>query len=284
MLAMTQRAFDSPPPSDFNVTPTRAQVEAFREDGFIAVDRLTTDEEIDWLTTIYDHIFDPARAGEPGSPIDRSAGEADQKLLQSFFPEIQHPALLETTFRRNAKRFAAALLGVEEDALTSWGHMIKKAPGGRAAPWHQDHAYWDPELDYCALGVWLPMHDVPVEMGAMQFIPGSHKLGLLKHTHTEKPADNLLLAEDPRIDFSKAVACPLKKGGATFHHSETLHYTAPNTTDRARLAFPMEFQTKPIWRDTPDVMPWVDERRAVVGKSPILWVADGKVRKLVAPH
>lgn len=283
MLVMTQRSFGSPPPSDFNVYPTKAQVEEFRENGFIVVDRITTDEEIDWLLSIYDYIFDPARAGEPGSPVDRSGAQDDagaNKLQQSFFPEAQHPGILETTFRRNAKRFAAALLGVEEAAVTSWGHMIKKWPGGRAAPWHQDHAYWDPELDYHALGVWLPMHDVSVEMGAMQFIPGSHKLGLLQHKHTERPQDNLLLVDDPRVDLSTAVPCPLKKGGATFHHSETLHHTAPNTTDRPRLAFPMEFQTQPVWRDTPDVMPWVEERRAVTGKGPIVWAADGKISRL----
>ena len=125
--------------------------------------------------------------------------------------------------------------------------MIRKAPGGRAAAWHQDHAYWQPEFDYYALGVWLPMHDVSVEMGAMQFIPGSHKLGLLRHRQDDAPTENVLQVDEP-VDFSKATPCPLKAGGATFHHSETLHYTAPNTTDKPRLAFPMEFQLAPVRR------------------------------------
>ena len=130
-----------------------------------------------------------------------------------FFPEI-----MNSQFRRNAKRYAAALLGVAESDLSSWGHMIEKKPGGRAASWHQDHAYWQPELDYCALGVWLPMHDVTVPMGAMQFIPGSHKRGLVPHKQEDEPQHNVLMAEGA-IDASKAVACPLKTGGCTFHHS-----------------------------------------------------------------
>ncbi len=80
------------------------------------------------------------------------------------------------------------------------------------------------------------------------------------------------------MEIAGAVACPLKMGGATFHHAETLHYTAPNTTDRPRLAFPMEFQVTPVRRAVPEVMPWVDEHRAAVGGVRSLsYVADGQM-------
>lgn len=277
---MTEMMFGPPPAVPFDVNPSKDEIEFFKENGFLAVERLTSDEEIAWLRQIYEHIFDPANAGQPGGPVDRSGvqvPEARGKLKQSFFPEIQFPEILQSTFVKNARKYAAALLDIDASRLTSWGHMIQKAPGGRAAAWHQDHAYWQPEFDYYALGVWMPMHDVSIEMGAMQFIPGSHKLGLLRHRQEDDPAENVLTVDED-VDFSKAVACPLKMGGATFHHSETLHYTAPNTTDRPRLAFPMEFQIKPVRRKTPAIMPWVDQHRAAVGgaKAPV-YVADGQV-------
>lgn len=276
---MSKHRFGPPPASTFEVTPSREEVAFFQENGFLVVERLTTDEEIAWLRQIFEHIFDPEQAGKAGAPVDRSGtlgpGE-EPKLTQAFFPEMKFPEILNSTFRRNAKRYAAALLGVDEDRLTSWGHMIRKPPGGRAALWHQDHAYWQPELDYHALGVWLPMHDVSTEMGAMQFIPGSHKRGLLPHRQADDPAHNVLTVTDD-VEISGAVACPLKMGGATFHHSETLHYTAPNITDTPRLAFPMEFQVTPVRRAVPEVMPWVDEHRAAVGTHPLVYVADGKM-------
>jgi ectoine hydroxylase-related dioxygenase (phytanoyl-CoA dioxygenase family) len=184
--------------------------------------------------------------------------------------------LLKTAFHRNAKRYAAALLGVEVEALSSWGHMIRKAPGGRATLWHQDEAYWEPELDFCALGVWLPMHEVTTEMGTMQFIPGSHKRGILPHKHDDDPALNILTV-DEEIDVNKAVSCPLPAGGATFHHSRTIHYTAPNTTNVVRLAYPIEVQTRPVRRAEPRVKPWVDTHRAAIGSARVAYVADGKV-------
>src|SRR5436190_18008220 len=250
---MDKTKIGPPPPSTFDIAPTPDEVAFFQKNGFLVVERITTDEEIDWLSQIYDYIFDPANAGLSGGPVDRSGimvPERKNKLTQAFFPEMQFPEILNSTFRRNAKRYAAALLAQPEDRLTSWGHMISKYPGGGAACWHQDHAYWEPEFDYCALGVWLPMHDVSVEMGAMQFIPGSHKRGLLRHRHEDDPSQNVLGVDEP-FDETSAVACPLKAGGATFHHSETLHHTRPNTTDTPRLAFPMEFQIKPTRPEPP---------------------------------
>jgi ectoine hydroxylase-related dioxygenase (phytanoyl-CoA dioxygenase family) len=279
---MSAPDFGPPPPSTLELTPSPDETAFFEANGFLAVERLTTDAEIAWLRQIFEHIFDPANAGRRGGPVDRSGSVAEghgARLGQAFFPEMQFPAILQTTFHRNAKRYAAALLGVPAAELSCWGHMIRKAPGGRAVSWHQDHAYWQPELDYHALGVWLPLHDVSVEMGAMQFLPGSHERGLLAHRHEDDPAHNLLtVAEAP--DATTAVACPLKAGGATFHHAETLHYTAPNATDRPRLAFPMEFQVKPRRRAVPEAMPWVDEHRAAAGTQPLTWVADGRVSLL----
>ena len=78
-------------------------------------------------------------------------------LSKTYFPEMAFPALLRTAFWRNGRRYASALLGVPERDISGWGHMIRKAPGGRATLWHQDEAYWEPELSFRALGCWLPM-------------------------------------------------------------------------------------------------------------------------------
>ena len=264
--------FGPPPSGEFVVEPSPGEIAYFREMGFLPVERLTTDEEIAWIRRIMEYIFDPANADQEGAPIDRSGTRQDGEsstLQQSFFPEIRTPELLQTNHYKNAKRYAAALLDVPIETISAWGHMIRKPVGGRSAPWHQDHAYWQPEMSYHALGCWTPLHDVSVEMGAMQFIPGSHKRGLLPHRHVDKPEHNLLEVTAPH-DKDSAVACPLRAGGATFHHYDTLHYTAPNTTAQPRLAFPMEFQQDPVLREMPLDMPWVDQTRAVVGQGATL--------------
>ena len=280
---MKELRFGPPPAKSFDAAPTTSDAKFFEANGYLVVERITTDEEIEWMRQIFEYIFSKEHQTKRGAPVDRSGtltpGE-ENKLSQAFFPELEFPELLTTNHWRNAKRYAAALLGIDAARLSSWGHMIRKPPGGRAAMWHQDHAYWQPELDYYALGVWLPMHDVSVEMGAMQFIPGSHKRGLMRHRHDDEPQHNVLVVDEP-FDVSKAAPCPLKAGGATFHHCETLHYTAPNTTNQPRLAYPMEFQITPVRRKTPVDMPWMEQfRKATGGPHKLMHIADGRVSEL----
>jgi ectoine hydroxylase-related dioxygenase (phytanoyl-CoA dioxygenase family) len=267
--------FGPPPASELDVHPTDEDVAFFHENGYLVVERLTTDEELQWLTLVFEEAIAGGRTFEPGREPDQ---DGPAQIEQLIAPEVEYRELLDTTYRRNALHYAAALLGVEEADLVTWSHMIlKPARSTRPAPWHQDEAYWHPELDYHAVAAWLPLHDVSVERGAMQFIPGSHRGPLLNHRHTGDPAGNLLLAED--VDTTRAHACPLPAGGATFHHHRTLHFTEPNTTDLPRLAYPMELQLPPRRRGRPRQMPWVDEHRRATGQNDAAptYIADGRL-------
>jgi ectoine hydroxylase-related dioxygenase (phytanoyl-CoA dioxygenase family) len=284
---MSDHALPPLPTTDLTVTPTGAEVEFFRENGFLVVERITTDEELDWLTELYEHIFDPTNQADPGAPVARDGTEGgangESLLQQAFMPEFRFPELLRTVFNRNARTYAAALLEVDIDELSSWGHMIRKGPGGRAAPWHQDEAYWASELSYHALGAWLPLHEVTEEMGAMQFVRGSHRHGVYEHHPLNGDVELHLLVADVEIDPDDIVACPLPKGGATFHSQRTLHYTAPNQTDRPRLAFPTEFQVAPQRRTDAVLRPWDEAFRALGGEpGPVdQYPADGAMANVV---
>ena len=91
-----------------------------------------------------------------------------------------------------------------------------------------------------------------------------------------------LLVADLDIDPDDIVSCPLPKGGVTFHNQRTLHYTAPNETDRPRLAFPTEFQVAPRFRAQPAVRPWVEDWRAAAGGPGALdqYPADGVLAQI----
>ena len=49
--------------------------------------------------------------------------------------------------------------------------------------------------------------------------------------------------EDPAEWAQSAVACPLPPGGATIHHSRTLHFTGANHSSQPRRAYIMAFGT-----------------------------------------
>ena len=104
-----------------------------------------------------------------------------------------------------------------------------------------------------------------------------HKRG--SHRRADRPVDNVLAVDKP-IDPSEAVACHSGSAGRRSTTSRRYH-TAPNTTDRPRLAYPMEFQARPVRRAVPVDMPWVMERRAATGEGPqFMYPADGRFQSV----
>ena len=87
------------------------------------------------------------------------------------------------TFSR-CRALAEALL--DRPVQYRFDHAIyKPAFNGRATAWHQDEAYTlDPTL--VTAHFWGPMQDVSVQMGCMQFIPGSHRERIWPHQRLER--------------------------------------------------------------------------------------------------
>jgi hypothetical protein len=259
----------SRPTSDYTPELTEAQVQFFRENGFLSIPRITTDEEVEWLKGIYDHLFGN-RVGEEndeyfdlGGPRGR---EGKDVLPQVLGPERRFPELRETVYFRNAQRLAAQLLEADPTTVNGGGHMIlKPAQYGRETPWHQDEAYWSPEMVAHSLSVWMPLDPATVESGCMQFIPGSHRDEVRRHRHIDNdPMVHGLVTDN--VDASQAVACPIPAGGATFHHCRTLHYAGPNRSEQTRRAYIIVMGAPPTRREVPDERPWQAEEREAVAK------------------
>src|SRR4051794_36919374 len=208
------------PTTDFHPELTEEQIAFFRDNGFLSIERITTDEEIEWLRGIYDRLFTERLGEEKGEYFDLAgprAHDGKEVLPQVLGPENKIPELRETVYFRNARRLAATLLGADEAVVSGGGHMILKPAGyGRETPWHQDEAYWDPKGVPQSLSVWLPLAPATVESGCMHFTPGSQKGEVRWHRHIDNdPTVHGLVTDE--VDASQAVACPIPAGGATFH-------------------------------------------------------------------
>ena len=218
-----------------------AAIEAFRRDGFTVVERVTTAVDLERISRVmarlyrrYNTLARMRRAWDLGTG---GAGELPEILEINQTIDLE-PELESTLTFQRCRALAEALLG--RPVEYRFDHAIyKPAFNGRATAWHQDEAYTlDPRL--VTAHFWVPMHDVSVERGCMQFIPGSHRgdvrphhrLQHLRHAHA-------LEADD--VDTSRAVACPLRAGDVTVHMPRTLHYTGPNQTAKPRLAWSLEF-------------------------------------------
>jgi ectoine hydroxylase-related dioxygenase (phytanoyl-CoA dioxygenase family) len=257
------------PPVRLDVEISDEQVAFFHENGYVDIGRVSPDEELAWIRDVYDQFFEQCIGGVPGAYLEPSRPYGaerlgkDSPLSQVLLPEALVPELRESNFHRNGRAASSRLMGIPEAELGSWAHMITKPAGnGDIAPWHQDEAYWEIELEYQAVGVWMPLDDADVDNGCLWFVPGSHRGDVLPHKHIDdNPQIHSIVVTEP-IDMNLAVPVPLAAGHATIHHPRTLHHSGPNRTDRRRRAYATEFQTPPTVRDVPADRPWVLETRA----------------------
>lgn len=224
------------------VTLTQEQIAFYHREGYLALEAITTQEEVAWLREVYDRLFAERAGREFGDQFD--LGGTDEEDKPAVLPQILNPAkyapeLKQGLYRVNALAIARQLLGPE--AQYQGEHAIfKPARYGAETPWHQDEAYWNPAMDYNAFSLWMPLQEATLENGCMQFVPRSHTWDVLPHH---------CIANDPRIhglevdaaDTLTAVACPLPPGGATLHHNRTLHYTGPNRSEIPRRAYILGF-------------------------------------------
>jgi ectoine hydroxylase-related dioxygenase (phytanoyl-CoA dioxygenase family) len=129
-------------------------------------------------------------------------------------------------------RVAAELLGVAGVRLWHDQALIKEARGG-PTPWHQDQGYWPLDTDR-TVTMWMPLVDIPPEVGSMVFAGGSHRLGDLRggaiSDGSHATFERMVLERGLTPETHGALAA----GDATFHTGWTLHSAGPNPTAEDR--------------------------------------------------
>ena len=260
-----------------------AEVEFFCQEGYLAIKRITSDEEVERLLVAYDDIFARRAGREEGMGYDLAGTDEEDaiaKLPQILEPRNYAAALRNTLYEANALAITKQLL--EGQAQASGGErvptseevrdlglhaILKPAQTGSETPWHQDEAYWDPGQNYLGLTAWLPLQEATADSGCMQFIPRSHIGEVKPHHHLDdNPRIEALVVDDGHIDTSQAVACPLPAAGATFHTCRTLHYAGPNRTEQPRRALALTLCMPLAPREVPRDFYWQGEKRTSAGK------------------
>ncbi len=89
------------------------------------------------------------------------------------------------------------------------------------------------------LTCWCGLDAATKENGCLQYIPGSHRWGLLPKPVIAGDLNGIkeYLNEEQREQFEHPAFAEVKAGEAIFHHSLTLHGSGENKSDQPRRAF-----------------------------------------------
>jgi len=119
------------------------------------------------------------------------------------------------------------------------GEFFDKPPrAGKGTPPHQDGFYFCLEPN-SACTVWIPLEPVDEENGALTYIRGSHRHGVLDHAASSVLGFSQALKGN--LDgTAEHVICPVQPGDVLAHHSLTIHYAGKNrslTRHRRSIAY-----------------------------------------------
>ncbi|HEX3813487.1 MAG TPA: phytanoyl-CoA dioxygenase family protein [Mycobacteriales bacterium] len=222
-------------------TLTDEQRQGFRDNGFLIYGPLLDTADAETIGQRIDALAagEGSDAGRVGIRLEPNAAELDgvarrDKAWQLMNVAKADQVIAEVTRRPDILELVGELLQTGEVSFLQDQVLMKPAFHGSEVSWHQDSAYWtqvEPRVDPPAIVTcWVAIDNVTEDNGCVKMVPGSHKNGVLPHA---VGGNNLLHVEG--VDLESAVPVVLPPGGVSFHHSCTVHGSAPNrTADRRR--------------------------------------------------
>jgi 2-oxoglutarate-dependent dioxygenase len=267
-------------------TPTPDQIEAYRRDGFLMVERFLDADEVERVRKhfelAFEHRWETGLApDEVNYRPDDTPPDRTRQLCNVWKADR---VLAATTLARRNAEFCAGLTGADGYRLAQ-DNAIWKPPSGKALLCHQDAAYCEwldpPNMTTC----WMALDDTAADTGTIYYVRGSNHW---PHTPTggsfHAPDDWLGHVRDvmPAGAELDLVAIEVPAGGAAFHDGWTFHGSPPNErADAQRRAIISHLITSDT-RWNPDHPHPIYSRYRRPGERemdeaffPILWSRDG---------
>jgi ectoine hydroxylase-related dioxygenase (phytanoyl-CoA dioxygenase family) len=212
--------------SPYTLAP--AQIEAFRQNGYIKLKQVLSPEtlaqfgrEITRLTIELNTQHLPL--------AQRST--YDRAFLQVMNLWEQSPLVGRFVMGRRLARIAAELLQVRGVRLYH-DQSLYKEPGGGITPAHADQYYWPLATDR-TITAWIPLQAVPAEMGPLGFYRGSQGVAFGRDLGISDESEAQISANMARHGFAFD-AGPFDLGEVSFHLGWTFHKAGANTSVQAR--------------------------------------------------
>ena len=215
-----------------NFQLTAENIADYHRDGYVIIRNFLKDDEVKKLygiatgdDTLQKHAFD----------LNDQTGKKT-KLTLWYTPGNDAYGLLTKSNRMVVS--ADKLMDGESEVCHFHSKLMQKEPKvGGAWEWHQDYGYWYKNeflFPDQMISIMVAITDANKENGCLQVIKGSHKMGRIEHGFSGEQVGASQHYVDLALKRMELVYVELKAGDALFFHSNTLHRSEANLSDRAR--------------------------------------------------
>src|SRR5215467_1381182 len=196
------------------------QIDFFNENGYLAGVKMLDDEQIDRLKK---ELAELADANNPGHDLfyefhSNESTDPSTILFHALGAWRITPGFHDVLWNPRFVVAASQLLG--NVPVRFWHDQIfsKPAKKGGVVAWHQDYSYWTRTRPVAHLTCWCGLDDSTKENGCLQYVPKSHKWGLLDKPELAGDLMGILnyLTDEQKEEF-KPVLVETKAGEAIFH-------------------------------------------------------------------
>ena len=158
--------------------------------------------------------------------------DRDKQIMVLAINYQSSAAFFQSAFDENAVSIVEAILGQNVEIFGNGQCLYKEPVGGHPKHLHQDSAYFEHRYQG-PVGILNYVVDTDLVNGALYVVPGSHRLGQLKHIDT---FSHLGLEED-EWPWESALPVVGNAGDSIFFNVKTVHGSKQNMSDKPRPVF-----------------------------------------------
>lgn len=217
-----------------------AQIRQYNQDGYLIINGFLNADEVEKL---YHVAIEDSAVSRNAINVNDSTGKRS-KLSLWYKPGDDVYGLL--TRSQQLVDSVDKLLDKNADGMGDYSagvchfhsKLMQKEPRvGGAWEWHQDYGYWYKNeflLPDQMMSVMVAITDANQENGCLQVIKGSHKMGRVEHGFAGEQVGASQRYVDLALKTMDLVYVELKAGDVLFFHSNLLHRSEANLSDRPR--------------------------------------------------
>jgi ectoine hydroxylase-related dioxygenase (phytanoyl-CoA dioxygenase family) len=234
-----------------NYLITAEEIEAYKRDGYIVINDVLTEAEMEAIDPWFDHFV----AGKEADNMGRDFCDMSQpygtplekfQLVNAMLPSKYRSELINNIYHRVSQNIAHQLYTAGEPAM-DYEQFLAKRPSQEHAAFamHQDLGYWPKTANTWTATFSLALSDSDIENGCLQVVPGTNLEAELR-SHRPKGAkeDDASVSRDDShtlVIDSKAtdevVYLPVKRGSMTIHDERIVHGSGGNTSPKWRKTY-----------------------------------------------